>query len=273
MKHVLYFLEHVYFKKFMKTTQTKTEIDKNDEIIKNIEAFNALFLSNLDKELPNDWYLLIETKSQKKTEGADQYRKKESTHEIIAVYENLKTLKNICFKLANISISTIGFFSQIVLLNSKIVQLTPEDLAISPQSITDRVTHGKETTVLSIVNLKPNESSDMFIKLICYLFFGDAFGADSVISISFIRVALNLQISITYSLFDIECNNKIISSIYSFLYMNGYIKDNEIETNPLIDMSMNKAYESHFGIQTQNKLSPKNTFDSAFTLYKKEEDK
>ena len=249
----------------------KAESDRSEEIKENIDAFNAMFLANLDKELPNDWYLIIETKSQKKTEGTDQYRKKEATHEIVAVYENLKTLKNICFKLANISISTIGFFSQIVLFNSKMVKIAPEDLETSPQSITDRMSHGKDTTVLSIVNLKPNESSDMFIKLICYFLHGDPPGADSVMTISFIRVALNLQISITYTLFDINSNSRIISSIHSFLYSNGYIRDKDIENNPLIDMSMNKANDNHFGIQKENKLSPKNTFDSAFTLYKKED--
>ncbi|EAY06529.1 hypothetical protein TVAG_358190 [Trichomonas vaginalis G3] len=202
-----------------------------------------LIVKHLDEPLPCQWNLKCENIKKQ------EQHSKEKFIELVAEYTELNTLHDIFGKLANISISTLGFFSKITLykINSNLAQ--------------------QNFTAVSLVNLPPTIVSDMYVFLIVYGVFGDLAYKDKIISFEFSRSGTNFSLIIMYNLMDCKLNATIIESLYKFIEIPRFVEAYDPEKfQPSIDIMMKQPLPSTFN----QKLDVKNTFDSAVNILAKQ---
>lgn len=199
----------------------------------NVNNMFDLILNHLDEQLPCQWEIRCE--NIKKHDN-------QQVKEFVAEYKELSTLHEIYLKLANFSISTLGFFSTITLYK--------KDAGVIPP----------RATSIKLVNLPPTIVSDMYITLIAYGIYGDLEYKDDILSFEFYRSGTSFSLNIWYNIIDCTKNAKIIESLYKFIQFPHFVEAYDPEQfQPSIDFMMKQPFPDRF----DQKLAVKNTFDSA----------
>ena len=195
-----------------------------------------------DLQLLNSW----------KIEITNQKKKPDKSIEIenVIEYSPLNTLREIFQKLSNISISTLGFYTTISL--KKYIE--------SNQNI-----ENNEHTIFSIVNLPDIFSTTIFIKLMIQILDDNFPRKELLHEINFVRQGLNYSVELDFCFNDFTKNPQIILNLSQFI--DKFRSENDLSSFDIsIDVQMRPIQYSE---QQCSRIQLKNTFDSAFNVFLK----
>ena len=193
---------------------------------------------DLSERLDSEWVLGI-TNQKKRPDGPHEIEK-------VVEYESLDSLKVIFLKLANISISTLGFLSTISL------QKMPVNGSIDA------------CTTLSIVNIPDSISTMVYLRLLIMILREGFPEIDFIEKISFVRQYTNYSVEVLFSFYDTQRNPALIKAMESLI--TAMRAENNLGDNVItIELQMRPINI----LEVSRKLNFKNTIDSAITCYHK----